>query len=48
MGNISSLLVILLSFIAAYFLRFDNVNLTNTYLVVLLVGLLISSVILPR
>ena len=47
MGNISSLLVILLSFIAAYYLRFDNVNLTNAYLVVLLAGLLISSVILP-
>jgi putative colanic acid biosynthesis UDP-glucose lipid carrier transferase len=47
MGNLSALLVILLSFIAAYAIRFTTSSLENTYLLVLLTGLLLSSVILP-
>ena len=47
MGNLSSLLVVLLAFVAAYFIRFDVANFDNSYLLVLLTGLLLSSVILP-
>ncbi len=47
MGNLSSLLVILVSFVLAHTARFNFAALDNSYLLVLLTGLLLSSVILP-
>ncbi|MBT8062205.1 MAG: undecaprenyl-phosphate glucose phosphotransferase [Xanthomonadales bacterium] len=47
MGNLASLLVILVSCVLAYFIRFDTAVLSNAYLLALLSGLLLSSVVLP-
>jgi len=47
MGNLTSLLVLLLAAVAAYFLRFETLRLGDAYLTALLVGLLLCSVILP-
>jgi putative colanic acid biosynthesis UDP-glucose lipid carrier transferase len=47
MANLSSLLVILLSFVAAYFVRFGSIELTNDYWLALLTGMLLCSVVLP-
>jgi putative colanic acid biosynthesis UDP-glucose lipid carrier transferase len=47
MGNLRAILVILAAFSLAYWLRFGWVPLTPQYLLVLLLGLLLVSVILP-
>ncbi|MDX1461378.1 MAG: hypothetical protein R3348_10020, partial [Xanthomonadales bacterium] len=47
MGNLGSLLVVLISGIAAYRIRFDRWDVDNPYLVSLLLGLLLCSVVLP-
>ncbi|NND45180.1 MAG: undecaprenyl-phosphate glucose phosphotransferase [Xanthomonadales bacterium] len=47
MANLGSMLVILLAFLAAYWARFGLVPLTPQYLVVLLMGLLLVSVVFP-
>lgn len=47
MSNISSLAVLLLSFLLAHVMRFGWVPLSTDYLVALLLGLLLSSIVLP-
>jgi putative colanic acid biosynthesis UDP-glucose lipid carrier transferase len=47
MGNLTSLLVIILSCVLAYYFRFDAAALPNSFLQVLLIGLLLASVMLP-
>jgi putative colanic acid biosynthesis UDP-glucose lipid carrier transferase len=47
MGNLASLLVILLSFVAAFSMRFGSSPLDGAYLNALLAGLLLCSVVLP-
>lgn len=47
MRNVQTLLVILLAFLAAAWLRFGTLELGPGYLTVLLLGLLLSSVIIP-
>ena len=47
MGTLSSLLVVLVSFVIAYWMRFESFAMDNSYRIVLLIGLLFSSVIFP-
>ena len=47
MGTLSSLLVVLVSFLLAYWMRFESFAMDNSYRMVLLTGLLFSSVIFP-
>lgn len=47
MKNLQTLIVVLLAFMAAYYLRFDSLQMSTAYLIVLLLGLLTSAVIMP-
>lgn len=47
MKNLQSQLVILLACLLAYYLRFDSFRMTEDYIVVLLIGMLLAAVILP-
>lgn len=47
MKNLQTQLVLLLAFLLAYFSRFDALQMDQKYVIVLLLGLLISAVIMP-
>ena len=47
MRNLATLLVILLAFLVATWLRFDQLQLPPGYLLALLTGLLLASIIMP-
>lgn len=47
MKNLQTQLVILLAFLLAYYLRFDKLQMSTAYIIVLLLGLLIAAVIMP-
>ena len=47
MKNLQTQFVILLSFLLAYYLRFDTLQMNTAYVIVLLLGLLIAAVIMP-
>ncbi len=47
MKNIQTQFVILLTFLLAFYLRFDSVQMDTTYVIALLLGLLIAAIIMP-
>ena len=47
MKNLQTQFVILLAFLLAFYLRFDSLELSAAYVIVLLLGLLVSAVIMP-
>ena len=47
MKNLQTQLVILIAFLLAFYLRFDSLQLSTAYVIVLLLGLLLAAVIMP-
>ena len=47
MKNLQTQFVILLAFLLAYYLRFNSLELSTSYVIVLLLGLLIAAVVMP-
>jgi Undecaprenyl-phosphate glucose phosphotransferase len=47
MKNLQTQFVIFLAFLLAYYLRFDSLQMSSDYLIVLLIGLLTTAVIMP-
>ena len=47
MKNLQTQFVILLAFLLAFYFRFDSLQLSTAYVIVLLLGLLVSAVIMP-
>ncbi len=47
MKNLQTQFVILIAFLLAFYLRFDSLQMSTAYVIVLLLGLLLAAVIMP-